>query len=118
MTTPVTSSRQPDLILLHGAAEPAPPLVDRFQRRITYLRLSVTDRCDLRCAYCMPERMTFLPKKEVLSLEELSIGFERLFSVPRRASCIPDVVAYVRTLLLFFAAGTPRLLLMLVALTS
>lgn len=40
-------------------------------RRITYLRLSVTDRCDLRCSYCMPERMTFLPKKEVLSLEEL-----------------------------------------------
>ena len=51
---------------------PAPlPLVDRFARRITYLRLSVTDRCDLRCAYCMPERMTFLPRAEVLSLEEL-----------------------------------------------
>ena len=47
------------------------PLVDAFQRRISYLRLSVTDRCDLRCTYCMPERMTFLPKKEVLSLEEL-----------------------------------------------
>ena len=47
------------------------PLVDAFNRRITYLRLSVTDRCDLRCSYCMPERMTFLPKKEVLSLEEL-----------------------------------------------
>lgn len=54
------------------------PLVDQFQRRITYLRLSVTDRCDLRCAYCMPERMTFLPRKEVLSLEELhdlALGF-------------------------------------------
>lgn len=51
---------------------PAPsPLVDRFARRISYLRLSVTDRCDLRCAYCMPERMTFLPRAEVLSLEEL-----------------------------------------------
>lgn len=47
------------------------PLIDRFARRITYLRLSVTDRCDLRCAYCMPERMVFLPKAEVLSLEEL-----------------------------------------------
>lgn len=47
------------------------PLIDRFARRITYLRLSVTDRCDLRCAYCMPERMEFLPKAEVLSLEEL-----------------------------------------------
>lgn len=47
------------------------PLTDSFNRRISYLRLSVTDRCDLRCAYCMPEKMTFLPKKEVLSLEEL-----------------------------------------------
>ncbi len=47
------------------------PLVDAFQRRITYLRLSVTDRCDLRCSYCMPELMQFLPKKDVLSLEEL-----------------------------------------------
>ena len=47
------------------------PLVDAFQRRISYLRLSVTDRCDLRCSYCMPEQMQFLPKKDVLSLEEL-----------------------------------------------
>jgi len=46
-------------------------LVDQFQRRITYLRLSVTDRCDLRCAYCMPRDMRFLPRSEVLSLEEL-----------------------------------------------
>jgi cyclic pyranopterin phosphate synthase len=45
--------------------------VDAFDRRITYLRLSVTDRCDLRCTYCMPERMQFLPRKEVLSLEEM-----------------------------------------------
>ena len=47
------------------------PLVDAFNRRISYLRLSVTDRCDLRCSYCMPEQMQFLPRKEVLSLEEL-----------------------------------------------
>lgn len=46
-------------------------LTDRFTRRISYLRLSVTDRCDLRCVYCMPERMTFLPRKDLLSLEEL-----------------------------------------------
>ena len=54
------------------------PLVDAFKRPITYLRLSVTDRCDLRCAYCMPERMQFVPKAEVLSLEELrrlALGF-------------------------------------------
>jgi len=58
--------------------EKAAPLVDGFQRRISYLRLSVTDRCDLRCSYCMPERMQFLPRREVLSLEELyqlSLGF-------------------------------------------
>jgi cyclic pyranopterin phosphate synthase len=47
------------------------PLVDGFGRTVTYLRLSVTDHCDLRCVYCMAEHMTFLPKAEVLSLEEL-----------------------------------------------
>ncbi len=47
------------------------PIQDQFGRRITYLRLSVVDRCDLRCVYCMPERMSFLPRAEVLSLEEL-----------------------------------------------
>ncbi len=58
--------------VLNTAGESAPvPLIDTFGRAITYLRLSVTDRCDLRCTYCMPERMTFLPKREVLSLEEL-----------------------------------------------
>ncbi len=46
-------------------------LVDPFQRPVTYLRVSVTDRCDLRCTYCMAEDMTFLPKSEILSLEEL-----------------------------------------------
>ena len=49
----------------------APPLVDPFGRAISYLRVSVTDRCDFRCVYCMPEAMTFLPKAEVLSLEEI-----------------------------------------------
>ena len=47
------------------------PLVDSYSRRITYLRVSVTDRCDLRCAYCMSEDMAFLPKRDLLSLEEL-----------------------------------------------
>lgn len=51
--------------------ESARPLVDPFGRRITYLRISVTDRCDLRCRYCMAEDMTFLPKGELLTLEEL-----------------------------------------------
>ena len=47
------------------------PLIDPFQRRIDYLRVSVTDRCDFRCVYCMSEQMTFLPKKDLLTLEEL-----------------------------------------------
>ncbi|MBT8454998.1 MAG: GTP 3',8-cyclase MoaA [Rhodobacteraceae bacterium] len=47
------------------------PLVDPFQRAINYLRVSVTDRCDFRCVYCMSENMTFLPKAELLTLEEL-----------------------------------------------
>ena len=46
-------------------------MIDPFGRAVTYLRVSVTDRCDLRCVYCMAEDMTFLPKSEVLSLEEL-----------------------------------------------
>ena len=46
-------------------------LVDQFLRKINYLRVSVTDRCDLRCIYCMKEKMNFLPKNEVLSLEEI-----------------------------------------------
>ncbi|MDO6458134.1 GTP 3',8-cyclase MoaA [Celeribacter halophilus] len=48
-----------------------PRLIDPFARPITYLRVSVTDRCDFRCVYCMAENMTFLPKKELLTLEEL-----------------------------------------------
>jgi len=46
-------------------------LIDCFGRQVTYLRLSVTDRCDLRCTYCMSEHMSFLPRRDVLSLEEL-----------------------------------------------
>jgi len=58
-------------ILARPTARPA-PLVDPYQRTISYLRVSVTDRCDFRCVYCMAENMTFLPKAEVLSLEELA----------------------------------------------
>jgi len=46
------------------------PLIDKFGRRISYLRLSVTDRCDFRCTYCMSEQMTFVPRQQVMSLEE------------------------------------------------
>ena len=64
MTT--TLFAQPDI-------EPvgAPPLVDRYGRTISYLRVSVTDRCDFRCVYCMSEDMQFLPRKDVLSFDEL-----------------------------------------------
>lgn len=47
------------------------PMVDPFGRTVSYLRVSVTDRCDFRCTYCMAENMTFLPKKDLLTLEEL-----------------------------------------------
>lgn len=50
--------------------EAKPAMVDPFGRQITYLRVSVTDRCDFRCVYCMAENMTFLPRKDLLSLEE------------------------------------------------
>lgn len=49
----------------------SPALVDPFGRQVSYLRVSVTDRCDFRCVYCMSEHMTFLPKAEILTLEEL-----------------------------------------------
>ncbi len=51
--------------------EATEPLIDPFERAITYLRVSVTDRCDFRCVYCMSEDMAFLPKRDVLTLEEL-----------------------------------------------
>jgi len=54
-----------------GSTAAKPPLIDGFGRAVTYLRVSVTDRCDLRCVYCMSEHMTFLPKAEVLTLDEL-----------------------------------------------
>src|SRR5512138_2970975 len=56
---------------LHRAGSARRTLVDPFARAITYLRVSVTDRCDFRCVYCMSEHMTFLPKADLLTLEEL-----------------------------------------------
>jgi cyclic pyranopterin phosphate synthase len=67
-----SAARRPYLSVMQDTA----PLIDPFARAITYLRVSVTDRCDFRCVYCMAEHMTFLPKREVLTLEEL----ERLCS--------------------------------------
>ena len=63
------------MTLQHSASNPFEPaggaLVDSFGRPISYLRVSVTDRCDLRCVYCMAENMTFLPRSDLLTLEEL-----------------------------------------------
>src|SRR6201987_2906445 len=55
----------------HAPVAGTPALVDPFGRAITYLRVSVTDRCDFRCVYCMSEDMNFLPKRDILTLEEL-----------------------------------------------
>jgi GTP 3',8-cyclase len=65
-----------------SASAPAssPGLVDRHGRTIRYLRISVTDRCDLRCRYCMAEQMTFLPRDAVLTLEELALIAERFIA--------------------------------------
>ena len=63
--TPVSSVPAP------GAQPPAPgPLIDRYGRQVSYLRLSITDRCDFRCNYCMAEEMEFLPRAQLLTLEE------------------------------------------------
>ena len=63
--TPFDASANP------AVAAPVDAMADGYGRKVSYLRLSVTDRCDLRCVYCMAEHMTFLPKAQVLSLEEL-----------------------------------------------
>ena len=58
----------------------SPELIDAHGRRIEYLRISVTDRCDLRCRYCMSEKMTFLPRRALLALEEIAIIAERFIA--------------------------------------
>jgi cyclic pyranopterin phosphate synthase len=56
---------------MQASSSATAPLTDPFGRTVSYLRVSVTDRCDLRCVYCMAEDMTFLPKKDILTLEEI-----------------------------------------------
>ncbi len=67
----MTMNAAPQPIELAEKPRPQAPLIDPFARAITYLRVSVTDRCDFRCVYCMSEDMAFLPKRDLLSLEEL-----------------------------------------------
>src|ERR1700730_11142898 len=72
------------------------PLVDRFGRAITYVRVSVTDRCDFRCVYCMSEDMNFLPKRDLLSLEELDWLCTPFVRLGTRTAPTPDGYSVLR----------------------
>ncbi|MGL4309914.1 MAG: GTP 3',8-cyclase MoaA [Paracoccaceae bacterium] len=82
------------------------PLIDPFARPISYLRVSVTDRCDFRCTYCMAENMTFLPKKDLLSLEELDrlcsafvrLGVEKLRITGGEPLVRRDILTFFRAM--------------------
>ncbi|OSQ52022.1 GTP 3',8-cyclase MoaA [Marivita geojedonensis] len=89
------------------------PLIDPFQRAISYLRVSVTDRCDFRCVYCMSENMTFLPKKELLTLEELDrmcstfirLGVEKLRITGGEPLVRRDIMTFFRAMTRHLDAG-------------
>src|ERR1700721_4295935 len=68
-----------------------PALVDPFGREINYLRVSATDRCDFRCVYCMSEDMNFLPKRDVLTLEELDCLCSAFVGLARADCASPEV---------------------------
>ncbi|MCV2863687.1 GTP 3',8-cyclase MoaA [Albidovulum sediminicola] len=82
------------------------PLIDPFARPISYLRVSVTDRCDFRCTYCMAEHMQFLPKKDLLTLEELDrlcstfirLGVEKLRITGGEPLVRRDIMTFFRTM--------------------
>jgi cyclic pyranopterin phosphate synthase len=88
-------------------------MIDPFGRRITYLRLSVTDRCNLRCTYCMPERMHFLPRDELLTIAELtrlsgafiSLGVRKIRLTGGEPLVRRDIVPLIESLSRFHAAG-------------
>ncbi len=93
-----------------------PRLIDPFERRIDYLRVSVTDRCDFRCVYCMSENMTFLPKKELLTLEELDrlcsafvgLGVEKLRITGGEPLVRRDIMTFFRSMSRHLATGGLR----------
>src|SRR3989304_5801761 len=69
---PVPEAR-PDLLSVPGKVPSRlDPIIDRYGRHVTYVRISVTDRCDFRCVYCMAEEMEFVPRAKLLTLEELA----------------------------------------------
>ena len=90
------------------------PLIDPFARAITYLRVSVTDRCDFRCVYCMSENMQFLPKKELLTLEELDrmcstfigLGVEKLRITGGEPLVRRDIMTFFQSMSRHLDAGT------------
>jgi GTP 3',8-cyclase len=90
------------------------PLIDPFARPITYLRVSVTDRCDFRCVYCMSENMTFLPKKDLLTLEELDrmcttfvgLGVQKLRITGGEPLVRKDIMTFFRRMTRHLDAGT------------
>ena len=92
------------------------PMTDPFGRTISYLRVSVTDRCDLRCFYCMSEDMTFLPKADLLTLEELdrlcsafiAKGVRKLRLTGGEPLVRRNVMSLVRSLSRHLASGTLR----------
>ncbi|MFN3293067.1 MAG: GTP 3',8-cyclase MoaA [Gemmobacter sp.] len=89
------------------------PLIDPFARPITYLRVSVTDRCDFRCTYCMAEHMTFLPKADLLTLEELDrlcsafvgLGVEKLRITGGEPLVRKGIMAFFRSMSRHLASG-------------
>jgi cyclic pyranopterin phosphate synthase len=95
------------------AREPATRLIDAFGRKISYLRLSVTDRCNLRCLYCMRDEVKFLPKAEVLSLEEIErlaaafvrLGVRKLRLTGGEPLVRPDVMTLIERLGAWVADG-------------
>jgi len=92
----------------------AVPFVDGFGRRVKYLRLSVTDRCDLRCLYCMSEAMTFLPSRELLTFEELdrvarcfiASGVEKIRVTGGEPLVRKEIMQLFRSLSRYLADGT------------
>ncbi|MBP7002338.1 GTP 3',8-cyclase MoaA [Amaricoccus sp.] len=97
-------------------ATTAPRLIDPFARAISYLRVSVTDRCDFRCVYCMSEHMEFLPKAELLSLEELDrlcsafvgLGVQKLRITGGEPLVRKNVMAFFRAMSRHLASGKLR----------
>ncbi|MGQ0610267.1 MAG: GTP 3',8-cyclase MoaA [Paracoccaceae bacterium] len=89
------------------------PLIDPFLRPISYLRLSVTDRCDFRCTYCMSEQMQFLPKAELLTLEELDrlssafigLGVRKLRITGGEPLVRKGIMGYMRAMSRHLASG-------------